>query len=111
MTTKIKVEFGFGTGLDCHGYPIPPGQFEKGMQTITASALRLFGGYTRYLTQGGWKDSSDGKVFVENGATISVLVEVGDVSDKVEQLVAVIKMALCQRAVYVCSTTVDCELL
>jgi hypothetical protein len=109
---KIKIEFGFGTGLDRSGANIPYDRIDKGIETVNNTALRLFGGYTRYCTQGGWKDEFDGKVFIEHGATIVVFVDLLKVEDdRVANLVAVIKSALNQRAVYVTKTLVECDLM
>jgi hypothetical protein len=110
---KIKVEFGFGTGLDKSGQNIPFAQIERGVENICKSVLRMFGGYTRYWTQGGWKDLSDGKVFIEHGATVVAYLDPEDAmgDDKIANVVAVIKAALNQRAVYVTRTLVDTELM
>ncbi|NOS67804.1 MAG: hypothetical protein HOO67_05585, partial [Candidatus Peribacteraceae bacterium] len=65
MKPSIKLEFGFGIGIDRHGSKILPEVAAAGLEQIKAFALARFGGYTLVKTEGGWR-SPEGHDFIED---------------------------------------------
>lgn len=99
----IKVEYGFGIGLDAEGREIPEAKQQAGLSVIRELAIRLFGGCTLCRTVGDWQDPETGKIFSERGMTLSVMATGNGepLSVKIKTLAENIKDNLKQKAVYV----------
>ena len=106
----LKIEFGFGVGLDQNGNIIPEVVREAAIAGIRSRAVELFGGVTLTPTKGDWKDLDTGSVFSEEGRTLFVIVDPvslfphwsdATLEDRISGLARDIKEALNQKAVYV----------
>ena len=109
----LKIEFGFGVGLDADGNKIRPAFRELGIREIREGAVNLFEGCTFIRTDGDWYDRETKRLYSETGVTISILIKPGSAASlekKIENLVKVIKRSLNQKAVYVTCYQVDAQL-
>lgn len=108
----IKLEFGFGVGLDAAGREIPPDRQDAGLATIRESAIDLFEGCTVCRTVGDWRDPETQRVYSERGMTLSILTLPGqlDLEARVFQLAEDIKRNLNQKTVYVTRYSVESKL-
>jgi hypothetical protein len=111
--SKLKIEFGFGTGFSGEGRSIPREEKDSGLQIIRARAVELFGGCTLTHTEGDWLDTQRNKVVTERGCTLSVLADMPPVllMERVNAIVACIKDMLDQKAVAVTSYGVNFEIV
>lgn len=73
--THLQYTIGFGIGSDRAGQPIHPEDSDDALDRIRAAAFQQFMGYTLIETQGGWHDPETGRVHVEEGRSLIVLID------------------------------------
>ena len=105
MNIQARITFGFGIQLDKNGDRIPRGSAGSAIHDIKHKALELFGGFTIFNTEGGWRSPS-GAVAIENGRSLVVCMdyEMQPPSEKTAEVRAMadfIKARLNQEAVFV----------
>jgi len=117
-TNGWKIDLIFGTGLDKNGWALRRDIVARALKDIDAAALKRFGGSSRVPTRGTWRDDKTGRVFVEQGHCLTVIVppprsrtEEKLLAGKVEALVFAIKLGLKQEAVAVVTTLVNIRLV
>lgn len=111
--SSIKIELGFGTRFAGNGRWLSDPELDTGISLIRARAVELFQGCTLTRTQGDWLDPETSKVVSEPGATLSVLADMPPVllTERVNALVACIKLCLSQKAVAVTHYAVNSEIV
>lgn len=101
---KVKIEFGFGAGLNRYGEPISPETARDRLTVIRVEAVARYGGYTITATIGGWRNPA-GTLAEEGGYTLMVLADDFD-RIQAEFFASFIGGALCQEAVAITVTPV-----
>lgn len=104
MRPSVKLEFGFGIGLDRDGNRIAPEDAAAKLEVIQGFALARFGGFTLVKTEGGWR-SPIGHDYVEEGRTLIVYSSEPNCED-ILAMASHIKNQLNQEAVFLSSTHV-----
>jgi hypothetical protein len=95
-STHARVEVGFGLGFDKNHQPITSSHFQ--LEAIKSKAVELFGGYTYYPSDGGWRHS-DGELATEPGGTLLIFTDTPQLLPKANELCQFIKRVLNQEAV------------
>lgn len=109
--SKLKIEFGFGTGFSGEGRSIPREEKDNGLEVIRARAVELFQGCTLTHTEGDWLDPKRNKVVTERGCTLSVFAENVLLTERINAVVACIKDMLEQDSVAVCVSQVNFQIV
>ncbi len=105
----LRIEVGFGMGFDKNHQPLEnaPALLER----VKSKALELFGGFTFYTSQGGWRHA-DGQLATEDGGTL--LIFASDLPGRAAEtdarnLATFVKQALNQEAVALGITSAEFE--
>lgn len=107
----IKLEFGFGVGLDANQNRLTVEERRTGLDWIKKVSVNLFGGYTLTETQGGWRNPA-GIVVEEPGFTLTVYTTPAQhgLPTRIDILIDTIKAALHQEAVCITQSLVNSEI-
>lgn len=103
----LRIEVGFGVGFDKDHNPIGHPGFH--LEAIKQKAVELFGGFTFYNSDGGWRHT-DGQLATEPGGTLLIFEEEkSDTRSRARALAEYVKLVLRQESAVLAITSAEFE--